>query len=49
MAHDLKVMWDDVTGLEESISLEELRQCVGHIDIRAGCTVLHSHCGVDMK
>jgi len=20
-----------------------------HMDIRAGCTVLHSHCGVDMR
>ena len=22
---------------------------VGHMDVRAGCTVLHSHCGVDMR
>jgi len=22
---------------------------VVHMDIRAGCTVLHSHCGVDMR
>ena len=22
---------------------------VGHMDIRAGCTVLHSHCEVDMR
>jgi len=20
-----------------------------HMDVRAGCTVLHSHCGVDMR